>query len=113
MAADFTYTPDYVFTETPQYKTLISTFENGVEQRRAKRSASIKSWKLMFNNRTKTDADAIKSFLNTKLGAFTSFTWVNPNDNTQYTVRFIEDSIDFALVSYQIYTLSFSLVEVK
>ena len=111
--ADLTFQGDYTFEETPQFKTLISTFENGVEQRRNKWSSGIKEFKIVAKNRPLTDFETIRDFFVAKKGAYTSFTWVNPNDNVEYTVRFKEDSLRFTLLSYQRYDFEFSLIEVK
>lgn len=112
MPADFTYLPDYVLEEEIGYGTLVSNFENGVEQRRAKRSSSIRKFSLNFNFRTKTDMQTIRDFFIAKLGQLTSFTWVNPNDSATYNVRFQQDSFKFSLVAPNIYSFKFDFVQV-
>lgn len=112
MPSDFTYTPDYVFVETPTFNTLISKFESGVEQRRAKRSAVQRKWTLQFTNKGKTEADAVNTFFQGKKGALTAFTWTNPIDSVEYTVRFVDDSFEMNLIAYQLYSYQFSFIEV-
>ncbi len=111
--SDFIYIPDFVFDETIEYKTLISEFENGAEQRRRKWANPKGKWILKFNNRLKTELTAIKDFFKNKSGSFMSFTWTNPNDDTEYTVRFITDSFKFSRIAHDIYNFSFEFVEDK
>lgn len=111
--SDFNYNPDFVVDETVQYKTLISEFENGVEQRRRKWANPLRKWTLRFQQRTKTEMENIRDFFMGKYGALTSFTWTNPNDSVEYTVRFVEDSFKFSLKAYQIYDFEFDFIEVK
>ena len=110
---DFTYVPDFIVTETKGYKTLVSTFENGVEQRRKKWSAPLRSFKLQFKNRPHDEMEALKTFFSSKEGMFTPFTWENPLDSQEYIVRFKEDSLTVDLIAYQIYNITFEFVEVK
>jgi len=111
--SDFTLSPDYVFDEKIQYKTIVSQFENGAEQRRAKWASGQRSWTLQFNNRTAADFDTVIDFVTAKKGAYSSFTWTNPNDATEYTVRFEEDSVSFSNKAYGVYDFNFRLTEVK
>ena len=111
--SDFNYTPDFVIDETIQHKTLISEFETGVEQRQRKWENPLRRWSLRFRHRTLSEMNNIKNFFTGKYGAYSSFTWTNPNDSVEYTVRFSEDSFKFALKSYQIYDFEFDFVEVK
>lgn len=111
--SDFTYTPDYSFQETPQFRTLVSEFETGWEQRRAMWADALRQWKLVFKTRTLTETNAIIAFFEAKLGAYDQFTWTNPNDSTEYTVRFVEDSLQVDRISYNIFDLSLMFKEVK
>lgn len=111
--ADFSLAPDFTFETTKEFKTLISQFENGVEQRRAKWATGLRTWKLNYNNRTSTDLSTITTLFDTQKGALTSFTWTNPLDSTDYTVRFKEDSLNYSNSVYGLYNISFELIEVK
>lgn len=111
--ADFTLVPDYSFETTRNWKTLISNFENGVEQRRQKWSANLKSWKLIYKNQSATDKGTILTLFEAKKGSFTSFTWTNPEDSTDYTVRFKEDSLVISFNSARLYDIEFELIQVK
>lgn len=113
MPNDFTLNPDFVFETTPTFNTIVSKFENGTEQRRAKWATQLREWNLQYRNRLSTDRDTVNTLFTTKLGQATSFTWTNPADNQTYTVRFKEDKITFTLHDGVYYDFDFTLVEVK
>ena len=110
--ADFTIQPDFVLEEEVAFNTLISQFENGVEQRRATRANSIRKFNLVFKTRTKAEMQAVRDFFIGKKGMLTSFTWNNPNDSTDYTVRFVDDTFKHQNVAYGIYDFNLSLIQV-
>ena len=66
--ADFTMRPDFVITEAPTHKTLISEFENGVEQRRSKWNSPLRKWTLDFRAKTQAEFETVRDFFNTKKG---------------------------------------------
>jgi phage-related protein len=111
--SDFNYTPDFTVDETVQYKTLVSEFENGAEQRRRKWANPLRKWTLRFRHRHLSEMNDIRNFFMDKCGAFEVFTWTNPNDSTEYNVRFVEDSFRFTLKAYRIYDFELDFVEVK
>jgi uncharacterized protein (TIGR02217 family) len=111
MPSDLVLAPDFVFETTPQFKSLISEAENGVEQRRPKWSQSRTSWRLQYKNRSATDLSTITTLFNTKKGASASFSWDNPDSGT-YTVRFKEDSFTYSMKAYGIYDFEFELIQV-
>jgi phage-related protein len=111
--SDFTYTPDYMFDESPEWHTLISQFENGYEQRRNKWSAPIRKWRLLFKNRVTSEFEAVRDFFNGKLGAYTQFTWTNPNDSVEYNVRFDGDTMTFTNKTYGLYDYEIKFIEVR
>jgi len=57
--SDFNYTPDFTVDEAVQYKTLVSEFENGVEQRRRKWANPLRKWTLRFKHRTLADMNNV------------------------------------------------------
>ena len=111
--ADLSLKPDFTFVKKGNYKTIISEFENGVEQRRPRWGATLREWQLQFRNRSASDVSTIQTLFDTKLGAYASFTWTNPLDSVDYTVRFKEDSFEVFNTAYGIYDFQFALVEVK
>lgn len=77
--------------ESIHYRTLITEFESGKEQRRSKGTPR-RRWSLKFR-KDQVDADTIWSFYVARKGAFESFQWVNPVDTQTYKVRFAEDNL--------------------
>ena len=110
--SDFNFRPDYTVEETVSFKTLVSEFENGAEQRRRKWDTPQRKWSLKFYSRRTAETNEIKSFFLSKSGAFLSFTWTNPNDSLEYRVRFSEDSFKHILKDYQIYDIECEFLEV-
>lgn len=111
--ANLTLSPDYVYEEKVNFKTLVTEFESGYEQRRAKWATPLRRFKLLYKARTSTDFGTIKSLFIEKLGAYDTFTWTNPNDSTTYTCRFVEDSLAFEEQAYDIYNFEFEIIEVR
>ena len=111
-ADDLTVAPDFVVPLTTSYKTLVSKFENGVEQRRQKWGVGVRGWNLTFRNRTQTEKNTLQALFDATKGRLTSFLWTNPLDGVQYTVRFDTDDLEVQLKAYQIYDLSFNLIQV-
>lgn len=110
--ADFSYTPDNSFEEEIGYKVLVSEFENQVEQRRLKNTSPRRKFHLTFLNRTQTEMENIRDFFTGKYGTYTSFTYDNPIDSVEYTVRFAENSLKITRKAYQIYDLECTFIEV-
>jgi uncharacterized protein (TIGR02217 family) len=110
--ADLTLAPDYTFDTTPSYSTIVSEFENGVEQRRARRATSIRKWRLGFINRTSDDVSTIQTLFDSMQGKLTAFVWTNPLDSQDYNVRFSDDEITFINKSYGIFDFEIGLTEV-
>ncbi len=111
--SDFSWLPDFLIDEAVEYKTLVSEFENGAEQRRRKWQNPLSKWTRRFNNRTLSEMQAVRNFFKSKFGALMSFTWTNPNDAVEYTVRFVEDSFQFSRKAYGVYDFEFEFIEVK
>lgn len=111
--SDLTLTPDFPIEETIKYKTIVSPFENGAEQRRAKWNDPLRQFRLSYISRPIADWTTIATFYNTKKGPYTAFTWTNPNDSTEYTVRFVEDSLVITRKAYAVIDFEFSLIQVK
>lgn len=111
--ADFPVTPDYPVEETPKFKTLVSTFDNGSEQRRGKWASVLREFSLSFTNRDEVEFVLFRDFFLSKKGPLLPFTFVNPNDDETYTVRFKEDQVTYSQKSRKIFDFQCVLVEVK
>ncbi len=67
-------------------------FENGSEERRLKNTAAIIGFRIKTPALTKTQMQTYRSFLISKYGSLTSFTFTSPFDDTEYNVRFVPGS---------------------
>jgi len=94
------------------FSTLVSSFENGVEQRRKKRSKQDKKWSLTFNNRTQAEKNEILTFFRSKYGQYSSFTWTNPEDSTEYDVRFNQDKLTVTRNAFNVYSFNIEFKEI-
>ena len=70
----------------------VTEFENRVVQARALSPTSQKEWELVYENQTLAEWQTFDAFFELKKGPATAFTWINPNDSTTYTVRFVESN---------------------
>lgn len=111
--SDFSIQPNSAMDEEPIFATYVEQYENGKEQRRARHSGSIKKWHLIYTNRTSSQYSSMRSFFEGKGGKLTAFTWTNPNDDTEYTVRFDNDELIFKRAKYNLWNWEFDLIEVK
>ena len=111
--ADFTYVADRVVEEEIQFDTLISEAENGYEQRRYRRQSSLRRFKLYFDNRVGSEMEDVRDFFISKKGAYSDFTWENPNDSTEYTVRFEDDTLKMKRIAFNIYSFQIAFREVR
>jgi phage-related protein len=57
--------------------------------------------------------EEVRDFFISKKGAFTSFTWENPNDSTEYTVRFLDDAFKQKRVAFNVFSFNFEILEVR
>lgn len=112
MAWSSDWHPQYVFSYGPSYKTAISDFDSGKEQRRQKWTSPRHRFHLVYNAITKTQADLMVAEFDTNKGAYTSFSWTNPADTNSYTVRFVEDSLMQEFITSTVCRLEFDLIEV-
>lgn len=112
MAWDANWSPQFVFTYGPEFKTLVTDFESGKEQRRQKWSTDRKRFHLVYNAIPASTASSILTEFESNKGAYSTFTWTNPADTTQYTVRFVEDSLQLQYVTTTVVRLEFDFIEV-
>ncbi len=111
--SEFSLQPDFVLTESIRFNTLVSQFENGSEQRRQKWTTPLRSFTLKFTNRLGSEMQTVKDLFIAKFGKASSFTWTNPNDSVEYTVRFEDDSLQYDLKAFNVYDFEVKLVEVR
>lgn len=93
-----------------QFNNLITEFESGREQRRAK-GVPRRTWKLTFK-KDQADADAIWNFYVARKGTFEPFSWISPIDGKTYNVRFMQDSLERSALWKVLYNFGLDLIEV-
>ncbi len=94
-----TLPPDYVFSTKSSFQTLVNVMENGIEQRRPQRSRSIATFTLNYKNRRYSDMNTILSLFTSCMGQYLPFTFTNPEDGNNYTVRFKSDDLQRDLIA--------------
>jgi uncharacterized protein (TIGR02217 family) len=104
--------PQYTFVEESGYKTLVSQFENGVEQRRQKWSRSKKTFTLNYGVISRTAMGLLKTHFDSALGSALSFTFVNPLDSASYTCRYVEDTFNCEQHGKSLVRVAIKLIEV-
>lgn len=106
------WSPQFVYVSGVNWRTLITPFESGKEQRRKKWTTDKRRFHIVFNAIAKATADSILSLYNEKYGAYDTFSFTNPADTTSYTVRFVEDSFKLEFISSAVCKLECELIEV-
>ena len=106
-------TPEFTFSTTTGFATLISTGENGKERRRSKRSTQRREWKLKFGLLSDVEIALIWDFYLARKGAYESFTWTDPVEGgSPVTVRFKDDTLTKNYFKANAYNLSLTIIEV-
>lgn len=113
MPETFSLVPDQAVQTDKDYGIIITEFETGAEQRRQKRDNPKNEWILSFTNQNSTQKNTFETFVNTVKGPLNAFYWTNPNDNVQRLVRFKDNTISIKKQTYDLYSFSFTLVEVS
>ena len=113
----FTWKPDRVITQTSRFRTLITGFESGTEQRRAKWSTPLHTFSLTFALRKERIIKEIWDFYVARGGAAEAFyftthaQWLEPSHT--YTVRFAEDELTMESITEDLYKTGLRLQEVR
>ena len=111
--ATLTLTPDQAYEENVRYKTIVSEFESGYEQRRQKWANPLRKFRLVYTARTAADYNTMLTFFNARKGSYDSFVWNNYNDSTNYNVRFVSDDISVRQRAYDVFDFEVELQEVR
>ncbi len=78
------------FDDTVAHDPAIrSLSEGGYVTSRARFTRIPRKWTVGYNWVSKANKDTLKAFEVDRRGGSGSFTWINPEDSTTYTVRFI------------------------
>ncbi len=104
--------PSYVFTEKIGFKTLVSDFANGAEQRRNKWGQGKRSFTLTYDVLTAAETNTLYNFYVARKGPFEAFSFVNPMDSQTYTVRFVDDEMSYDEFDIQLRRTGVKLIQV-
>jgi hypothetical protein len=74
----------YPSSRRATYRTSITTFVDGSEQRFRELKQPIRSWVIRLHILTAGEIAAVESFFEARQGQFGSFTFVDPWDGTEY-----------------------------
>lgn len=105
--------PNYGIEKEPVFSTEIIEYGGAIEQRIAHWAGARHRFRISFNNITKDEADALYNFFIARQGAAEPFRWTNPEDSTEYIVRFAIDRIKHNAFTLRLYRFGeIELVEV-
>lgn len=84
--------PDFPIITTPIWDTHIVRGEK-LEQRESYRNNCLLHFRFSYRYITDADRKLIEDFFDARKGSYEKFTWVNPETNLSYTVRFATDRL--------------------
>jgi len=82
--------PTYPLEEEREDATIRAPFEAGYEHARPRFTRNRKVWKVKYKNMGATDKATLDTFVTTVREGSDSFTWTNPQNDTSYTVTFLQ-----------------------
>ena len=85
---EFNFPVNIPLEEEVQWNTLVTKYESGKEQRRKKWSQPKRVYTVNLKGRSKTVSTQVWDFYNSRSGAFDTFYFVNPNENSVTSERF-------------------------
>jgi len=83
----YTWTPDYVYSESIAFSTQITGFASGVEQRRRIRSRGLRTFQLKYNLLDQSEINEIWDFFIARYGQFEAFKFRNYPNEYQNTLE--------------------------
>lgn len=108
-ATTFTWAPTFSYEMEPEFRTDVTEFQNGAEERSSLLATPIRRWRLVFRGISSTVFEAIKSFFIARKGRYGSFNWVCLQDGQTYIVRFDDDSLPFTEIDKDVFTVNCTL----
>jgi hypothetical protein len=105
----------YPYKKTPIFKTSITSFPSGMEQRVSYQTTVRNKFSLSLKNVPSSYVDGLNNFFIEQYGPMIPFKWIDrytgATASTRY-VRFNQESIDISLDDYDQWSCDFELVEV-
>ena len=132
--------PNFPIRERKYYDTIVTNIV-GKELRRLRHSIPIRSWTLTYTHINEGECKYLRDFLIARKGRLEEFTFIHPGDTTEsfiyvientndyvinnagayiiidsgsasYTVRFIDDMLEWKEVGNNLFDVSVELIEV-
>jgi hypothetical protein len=104
--------PTYSYTKQIGYKTLVSAFENGVEQRRNKWGQGKLTFTLTYAYLSTSDVTTLYNFYVSEKGSFTTFLFNDLSSTSAYTVRFVDDNLSLEQFAKNVSRTGLKMIQV-
>ena len=113
--------PQFVYEEELAFRTIITDYESGKEQRQRlwSNGASKRVFTLVYNALTQAEMETIRDHFRDSgdtgegEGAYQSFTFTNRADSAGYTVRYMDDNLRIQAISMYGSAIRYSVGPVK
>lgn len=102
--------PDRITEVIPEFRTIITVFESGREQRACMQSKPKHTFKCLYHLLNVNEIQQMMDFHEQCCGSFKAFRFRNHHTNTKYNARFKEDKLDFEYINSKFASLSFEVV---
>lgn len=99
------------YLEETRFKILTSPMENGAVQKRNKWHTNQKVFTINFKANTKAEALEIRDYFISNEGSYDTFTFTEPLESTEYTVRFEKDSLKIERENFGTFNITINLIE--
>lgn len=112
MASDFSiFQRGFPYKERTKFNILETQFENGVVQKRNKWNSNQKEFEITFTANTKAEILEIRDYFIAREASENTFTFTDPLESTEYTVRFKDDEFEITRENYGNYNCKVVLIE--
>ena len=91
---------------TPIWDTSIVNFRGKAEQRQQNYSDKILQFGFSYKNLNASNKNIIVDFFKARNGNHESFTWTNPEDSVEYTVKFREEGLGVDYIDYDLWDIT-------
>ena len=92
--------PEYPFKVEHEDNSITSKFEDGTVQSRLKFTKSRKTWTLKWNGMKQSHYNTLENFIvNQAKHQANVFNWINPTNNTTYSVRCIKFDSEMVFIN--------------
>lgn len=107
----FSYTPDLALAVSENFSTNEMRTERGYVVTHPRQPATRRTWRLIFQHRSKADRDGILADVETLEAARGTFTFTEPISEASIVAALTQGSVRAVKVNPGVYTISFDAVE--